>query len=164
MRLVPVQRRHAQNAGLGPASQNCGLWASHDALLIGPGVSTASKPDAGPSSGQIPTGTRLATPAAPPTRPHCSTPASGRTRRSRRGIYLDHGLTGTTRARPGPDQPLALVQTGDTLVAPELDRLARSVPDPRSIGDDLAAHGIALSLGRHVYDPAVDALRVLCRL
>jgi DNA invertase Pin-like site-specific DNA recombinase len=66
-------------------------------------------------------------------------------------IYLDHGLTGTTRARPGLDQALAAVR--DTLVVPKLDRLARSVPDARAIGDDLAARGIKLSLGGQVYDP-----------
>ena len=32
-------------------------------------------------------------------------------------------------------------------------RLARSVPDARAIGDDLAARGIKLSLGGQVYDP-----------
>jgi Resolvase, N terminal domain len=40
-------------------------------------------------------------------------------------IYLDHGLTGTTRARPGLDQALAAVRPGDTLVVPKLD-LGRS--------------------------------------
>lgn len=69
-------------------------------------------------------------------------------------IYLDHGLTGTKRARPGLDQALAAVRDGDTLVVPKLDRLARSVPDARAIGDDLAVRGIALSLGGQVYDPA----------
>ena len=29
-------------------------------------------------------------------------------------IYTDHGLTGTTRARPGLDQALAAVREGDT--------------------------------------------------
>ena len=42
-------------------------------------------------------------------------------------IYTDHGLTGTNRSRPGLDQALAAVRTGDTLVVPKLDRLARSV-------------------------------------
>ena len=69
-------------------------------------------------------------------------------------IYLDHGLTGTTRNRPGLDQALAAVREGDTLVVPKLDRLARSVPDARAIGDDLAGRGIKLSLGGQVYDPA----------
>jgi len=45
------------------------------------------------------------------------------------------------------------VRDGDTLVVPKLDRLARSVPDARDIGDGLAARGIKLSLGGQVYDP-----------
>ncbi len=69
-------------------------------------------------------------------------------------IYLDHGLTGTSRKRPGLGQALAAVREGDTLVVPKLDRLARSVPDARGIGDDLAARGIRLSFGGQVYDPA----------
>jgi DNA invertase Pin-like site-specific DNA recombinase len=68
-------------------------------------------------------------------------------------IYLDHGLTGTTRTRPGLDQALAAVRAGDTLIVAKLDRLARSVPDARAIGDDLASRGIKLSLGGQVYDP-----------
>jgi DNA invertase Pin-like site-specific DNA recombinase len=68
-------------------------------------------------------------------------------------IYLDHGLTGTRRARPGLEQALAAVRTGDTLVVPKLDRLARSVPDAREIGDSLAARGVRLSLGGTIYDP-----------
>ena len=63
------------------------------------------------------------------------------------------GLTGTNRARPGLDQALAAVRAGDTLVVPKLDRLARSVPDARDIGDTLAARGVQLSLGGSVYDP-----------
>ena len=39
-------------------------------------------------------------------------------------------------------------------MVPKLDRLARSVPDARAIGDDLAGRGIKLSLGGQVYDPA----------
>lgn len=69
-------------------------------------------------------------------------------------IYTDHGLTGTSRARPGLDQALAAVRAGDTLVVPKLDRLARSVPDARAIADDLVARGVKLALGSSVYDPA----------
>ena len=68
-------------------------------------------------------------------------------------MYLDHGLTGTNRERPGLAQALAAVRSGDTLVVPKLDRLARSVPDARDIGDSLAARGVRLSLGGSVYDP-----------
>ena len=69
-------------------------------------------------------------------------------------IYLDKGLTGTSCARPGLDQALAAVRSGDTLAVPRLDRLARSVPDARHIGDSLVARGIKLSLGGTIYDPA----------
>ncbi|MFJ3146708.1 recombinase family protein [Streptomyces halstedii] len=69
-------------------------------------------------------------------------------------IYLDHGLTGTNRDRPGLAQALAAVRAGDTLVVPKLDRLARSVPDARDIGDSLTARGVKLSLGGTLYDPA----------
>ncbi|GBQ81610.1 recombinase family protein [Asaia bogorensis] len=68
-------------------------------------------------------------------------------------IYTDKGFTGTTRTRPGLDQALAAVRRGDTFVVPKLDRLARSVPDARSIGDDLAAKGVRLQLGASVHDP-----------
>ena len=68
-------------------------------------------------------------------------------------IYTDHGLTGTTRARPGLDQALAAVRQGDTLVVPKLDRLARSVPDARAIADQLRERGVRLALGPALYDP-----------
>jgi DNA invertase Pin-like site-specific DNA recombinase len=69
-------------------------------------------------------------------------------------IYLDKGLPGTNRERPGVDQALAAVRAGDTLVVPTLDRLARSVPDARDIGDTLVKRGVRLSLGGSIYDPA----------
>ena len=68
-------------------------------------------------------------------------------------VYLDHGMTGRNRRRPGLQQALAAVRPGDTLVVPKLDRLARSVPDARAIGDSLAAGGVRLSIGGTVYDP-----------
>jgi DNA invertase Pin-like site-specific DNA recombinase len=69
-------------------------------------------------------------------------------------IYTDRGLSGTNRARPGLDQALAAVRSGDTLVVPKLDRLARSVPDARTIADALVARGVKLALGSSIYDPA----------
>tara|TARA_X000000950_G_scaffold259997_1_gene328935 strand:- start:364 stop:939 length:576 start_codon:yes stop_codon:yes gene_type:complete len=69
-------------------------------------------------------------------------------------IYTDHGLTGTSRARPGLDQAVAAVRQGDTFVVPKLDRLARSVPDARAIADQLEAKGVKLALGASVYDPS----------
>ena len=69
-------------------------------------------------------------------------------------IYIDHGLTGASRTRPGLDQALAAVRKGDTLVVSKLDRLARSVPDARAIADQLTRRGVRLALGEAVYDPA----------
>ncbi|MFF7976916.1 recombinase family protein [Streptomyces sp. NPDC007905] len=69
-------------------------------------------------------------------------------------IYLDKRMTGTNRDRPGLDQARASVRAGDTLVVPKLDRLARSVPDARDIGDSLVTRGVKLSLGGTIYDPA----------
>jgi DNA invertase Pin-like site-specific DNA recombinase len=68
-------------------------------------------------------------------------------------IYLDRAYSGTSRARPDLDKALAAVRSGDTFVVPKLDRLARSVPDARDIGDSLAARAIRLQLGTMVYDP-----------
>ena len=68
-------------------------------------------------------------------------------------IYRDRGFIGTHRARPGLDQALAAVRSGDTLVVPKLDRLARSVPDARAIGDELSGRGVKLQMGASVYDP-----------
>ena len=68
-------------------------------------------------------------------------------------IYTDHGLTGTTRTRPGLDQALAALREGDTLVVPKLDRLAGSVPDARAIADQLQERGVKLALGPTLYDP-----------
>jgi DNA invertase Pin-like site-specific DNA recombinase len=48
-------------------------------------------------------------------------------------IYVDHGLTGTNRARPGLREALAASREGDTLVVTKLDRRARSLPDAREI-------------------------------
>jgi DNA invertase Pin-like site-specific DNA recombinase len=48
-------------------------------------------------------------------------------------IYTDHGLTGTSRARPGLREALAACRNGDTLVVATLDRLARSLPDAKDM-------------------------------
>ncbi|WP_313137810.1 recombinase family protein [Paracoccus jeotgali] len=69
-------------------------------------------------------------------------------------IYVDQGLTGTNRERPGLAQALAAVREGDMFVVPKLDRLARSVPDARAIADELEQRGVKLALGASVHDPA----------
>lgn len=52
-------------------------------------------------------------------------------------IYVDHGLTGRNKERPGLREALAAVRSGDTLVITKLDRLARSLPDARDLIEDL---------------------------
>lgn len=76
-------------------------------------------------------------------------------------IYVDHGLTGTTRARPGLREALAACRAGDTLVVTKLDRLARSVPDARAITDELTAGSVKLSIGGSVHDPTDPIGRLL---
>lgn len=76
-------------------------------------------------------------------------------------IYLDHGLTGTNRDRPGLRQVLAACRAGDTLVVTKLDRLARSVPDARDIVDELTANGVRLNIGGSLHDPTDPIGRLL---
>jgi DNA invertase Pin-like site-specific DNA recombinase len=67
-------------------------------------------------------------------------------------VYLDKGLTGTSRARPGLGQALAAVREGDTLTVTKLDRLARSVPDALGILGQFPARGVRFALGGAAYD------------
>ena len=76
-------------------------------------------------------------------------------------VYVDHGLTGANRARPGLREAMAAVREGDTLVVTKLDRLARSLPDARDIADELTRKGVSLSLGGSVYDPTDAVGRLL---
>ena len=68
-------------------------------------------------------------------------------------IYVDHGLTGTTRARPGLREALAACRAGDTLVVAKLDRLAR-VPHR-----ELAARAIRCARAHLARRPAANPVR-----
>src|SRR3954471_9041339 len=76
-------------------------------------------------------------------------------------IYVDHGLTGTHRDRPGLREALAACRAGDTLVVTKLDRLARSLPDARDILDELTRREVKLNLGGSVHDPTDPVGRLL---
>jgi DNA invertase Pin-like site-specific DNA recombinase len=76
-------------------------------------------------------------------------------------IYVDHGLTGTNRARPGLREAMAACRGGDVLVVTKLDRLARSLPDARDIVAELTAREVKLSLGGSVHDPTDPVGRLL---
>ncbi|MEH0973842.1 recombinase family protein [Micromonospora sp. CPCC 205546] len=72
-------------------------------------------------------------------------------------IYVDKGLTGTNRARPGLREALAACRAGDQLVVTKLDRLARSVSDAHDIAKELTAREVKLNLGGSSHDPT-DAM------
>src|SRR5664279_2928079 len=76
-------------------------------------------------------------------------------------VYVDHGLTGTKRDRPGLREALAACRAGDTLVVTKLDRLARSVPDARDIVEELTSREVSLSIGGSVHDPSDPVGRLL---
>lgn len=76
-------------------------------------------------------------------------------------IYVDHGLTGINRARPGLREALAACRTGDTLVVTKLDRLARSLRDARDIADELTTRQVKLNLGGSIHDPTDPVGRLL---
>jgi DNA invertase Pin-like site-specific DNA recombinase len=76
-------------------------------------------------------------------------------------VRVDHGLSGTTRARPGLREALAACRAGDVLVVTKLDRLARSLRDASDIADEVTTKGVALNLGGAVYDPTDPVGRLL---
>ena len=76
-------------------------------------------------------------------------------------IYVDHGLTGTKRERPGVREALAACRAGDTLVVTKLDRLARSLPEARASADKLTTRQVRPNLGGSVYDPNAAIGRLL---
>jgi DNA invertase Pin-like site-specific DNA recombinase len=76
-------------------------------------------------------------------------------------IYVDHGLTGTNRARPGLREALAACRAGDTLVVTKLDHLARSLPDAREILADLTTRQVRPSFAGTVHDPTDPVGRLL---
>ena len=76
-------------------------------------------------------------------------------------VYVDHGLTGTNRDRPGLREAMAACRAGDALVVTKLDRLARSLPDARDIVAELTARDVTLSLGGSVHDPTDPVGRLL---
>lgn len=76
-------------------------------------------------------------------------------------IYVDHGLTGTNRIRPGLREAMAACRSGDMLVVAKLDRLARSVTDARDIVDELTRRQVKLNLGGSIHDPTDPVGRLL---
>jgi DNA invertase Pin-like site-specific DNA recombinase len=76
-------------------------------------------------------------------------------------LYVDPGLTGTNRERPGLREALTACREGDILVVTKLDRLAHSLPDARAIAEVLTVRQVRLSLGASVHDPTDPVGRLL---
>ncbi len=68
-------------------------------------------------------------------------------------IYVDHGLTGRNRDRPGLREALAACRTSDNLGGTKLDRLARSLPDARDIVEERTTAEVKLNIGGSMHDP-----------
>jgi DNA invertase Pin-like site-specific DNA recombinase len=62
--------------------------------------------------------------------------------------YVDHGLTGANRDRPGLREALAACRAGNQTPSssPSATRPARSLPDARAIVEDLTPRRVKLSL------------------
>lgn len=76
-------------------------------------------------------------------------------------VYVDHGLSGTTRAGPVLRKALAACHAGDVLEDSTLDRLAGSLRDATEIADELNTKGVALNVGGAVHDPTDPVVRLL---
>ena len=78
-------------------------------------------------------------------------------------IYVDHGLTGRNRERPGLREALAAVRDGVTLVVTKLDmdRPARSLPGAQDIMEDLTKREVKLSIGGSIHHPIDPVGRLL---
>jgi DNA invertase Pin-like site-specific DNA recombinase len=76
-------------------------------------------------------------------------------------IYVDHGLTRTSRSRSGLREALAACRAGDTLVVTKLDRLARSFLDAPRHRRRTHRGDVKLSIGGSVHDPDDPVGRLL---
>lgn len=76
-------------------------------------------------------------------------------------IYVDHGLTGRRRDRPGCVRRWQRAAPGTRWWWTKLDRLACSVPDARDIVEELTSREVSLSIGGSVHDPSDPVGRLL---
>ena len=59
-------------------------------------------------------------------------------------LYIDRGVSGAQASRPGFDQALGALESGDTLVIATLDRLGRSTQNMLDFAQQLRDQGAAL--------------------
>lgn len=78
-------------------------------------------------------------------------------------VYLDVGYT-VQADRPALKRAISVCCAGDILVAPSLDRLARSIRDLSAIATTLADSGALISFDSLVFDPATPAGQLMLTL
>lgn len=78
-------------------------------------------------------------------------------------VYVDFGLSGGGRERPGLDDALAACRPGDCLVVTRLHRLAHSLADVREIVERLTLLGVRLSVDGYAPDPSAPDSLVMFR-
>lgn len=76
-------------------------------------------------------------------------------------IYVDYGLTGGGRGRPGLDEALGACLPGDMLVVTKLHRLAHSIADALRIVEQFGSQGVRMNVGGYTHDPADPASRLV---
>jgi DNA invertase Pin-like site-specific DNA recombinase len=76
-------------------------------------------------------------------------------------LYVDRGLTGTNRERPGLREAMAATRAGDLFIVTRLDRLARSVPDAHAILVELVGRGVRFQFSGTTYDPTDPMSRLM---
>src|SRR5690606_134869 len=78
-----------------------------------------------------------------------------------RRVYVDQGVTGTHRDRPGLREALAATRSGDTLVVTNPARRAGASRAARGSVDGLTTYGVRLQIGAAVHDPNDPVGRLL---
>ncbi len=82
----------------------------------------------------------------------------------KRNRYVDHGVSGVKKSRPGLDAMLADLQPGDTVVTYALDRLGRSAAHVLTLLEELTAQGIHVTAIRDGIDTSTVQGQLLAKL
>lgn len=68
-------------------------------------------------------------------------------------MYVDKGFTGKTMTRSGLEGALKALRSGDELVVPAMDPLARNARETLRVDDELTDAEVTLNIGDTVYEP-----------
>jgi len=79
-------------------------------------------------------------------------------------VFVDQGVSGIARRRPGLDDALSGLQAGDTLVVWKLDRLGRSLRHLLELIEELGGRGIGFRCLQEPVDTTSDTGRLLLQI